>query len=258
MSDPAHEPAIRVKGLVSRLGDQIVHDKLCLEVRRGEVLGVVGRVGSGKSLLLRTIVGLQRPLAGEIEILGQDALRIGGAAARRLWQRWGVLLQEGGLFSSKTVKDNIGLPLRAHCAMGAPLIDEIAAAMIALVGLAPDAAEKLPAQLSGGERKRAALARALVLSPEILFLDEPIAGLDPDAVASFHRLIADLRQELGLTVLLVSNNRETLYAICDRVAVLEQRKIARVIPVDRHLFEDALFQRIFGARTSDRNGAVAE
>jgi phospholipid/cholesterol/gamma-HCH transport system ATP-binding protein len=228
---------IRVRGLVTRFGAQTVHDGLDLDVRRGEVLGVVGGSGSGKSVLLRTVIGLKRPEAGTIEVLGYDVPELDEAEARALEQRWGVLFQDGALFSSLTVAQNIEVPLREHLRMPEPLMDEIAACKIAIVGLAEESADKFPSQLSGGMRKRAGLARSLALDPEILFLDEPTAGLDPIAAADFDQLIRDLKASLGLTVFLVTHDLDTLFAICDRVAVLVDTKI-RIGTLAQHLEDD--------------------
>ncbi len=228
---------IRVEGLVSRFGRQTVHDGLDLEVRRGEVMGVVGGSGTGKSVLLRIIVGLMRPAAGNIEVLGRDVAHLSEAEARALEQRWGVLFQDGALFSSLTVAQNIEVPLREHCQMPASLMDEIAACKVAMVGLPAETADKFPSQLSGGMRKRAGLARALALDPEILFLDEPTAGLDPIAAADFDHLIRDLKTSLGLTVFLVTHDLDSLFAICDRVAVLVDKKV-RVGTLAQHLADN--------------------
>ena len=228
---------IRVRGLVTSFGAQRVHDGLDLDVRRGEILGVVGGSGSGKSVLLRAIIGLKRPDAGSIEVLGADMLHVGEEDARAVEQRWGVLFQDGALFSSLTVMQNIEVPLREHCPMPEPLMDEIAACKIGLVGLPDETGDKFPSQLSGGMRKRAGLARALALDPEILFLDEPTAGLDPIAAAEFDQLIGDLKASLGLTVFLVTHDLDTLFAICDRVAVLVGKRI-RVGTLAQHLEDD--------------------
>jgi phospholipid/cholesterol/gamma-HCH transport system ATP-binding protein len=235
---------IRVRDLVTRFGTQTVHDGLDLDVRRGEVLGVVGGSGSGKSVLLRSIIGLRRPQGGSVEVLGRDVLHADEAIARALEQRWGVLFQDGALFSSLTVMQNIEVPLREHCPMPEPLMDEIAACKIALVGLPEPTADKFPSQLSGGMRKRAGLARALALDPEILFLDEPTAGLDPIAASEFDRLIADLKSSLGLTVFLVTHDLDTLFAICDRVAVLLDKKI-RIGTLATHLEDEDPWMRAY-------------
>src|SRR4051812_31536998 len=228
---------IRVRGLVTRFGQQTVHDRLDLDVRRGEVMGVVGGSGSGKSVLLRSIIGLKRPDEGRIEVLGQEVEHLSDDQTRALDQRWGVLFQDGALFSSLTVMQNIEVPLREHIPMPEQLMDEIAACKIAIVGLPEATADKFPAQLSGGMRKRAGLARALALDPEILFLDEPTAGLDPIAAADFDQLIRDLKASLGLTVFLVTHDLDTLFAICDRVAVLVDKQI-RVGTLEQHLADD--------------------
>jgi phospholipid/cholesterol/gamma-HCH transport system ATP-binding protein len=233
----ADDIVVRVRGLVTRFGAQTVHDGVDLEVRRGEVMGVVGGSGSGKSVLLRTVIGLKRPDEGDIEVLGQNVEQLTDAEARALEQRWGVLFQDGALFSSLTVMQNIEVPLREHCPMPEPLMDEIAACKIAIVGLPEATADKFPAQLSGGMRKRAGLARALALDPEILFLDEPTSGLDPIAAADFDKLIGDLKASLGLTVFLVTHDLDTLFAICDRVAVLVDNRI-RIGTLAQHLADD--------------------
>jgi len=214
-----------VRGLVTRFGNQTVHDGLDLDVRRGEVLGVVGGSGTGKSVLLRQIVGLERPAAGRIEVLGMDTARLSGRQRVALQARWGVLFQDGALFSSMTVLENIQVPLREHSSLSRPMIEEIARVKVAMVGLPGDAGAKYPSQLSGGMRKRAGLARALAMDPEILFLDEPTAGLDPIGAAAFDQLIRNLQRSLGLTVFMVTHDLDSLYAICDRIAVLIDRKI---------------------------------
>jgi phospholipid/cholesterol/gamma-HCH transport system ATP-binding protein len=216
--------AIRVRGLATRFGSNVVFQDLDLDVRRGEVLGVVGGSGTGKSVLLRTIVGLVRPTAGHIEILGEDTARLDAAAWRRLDARFGVLFQDGALFSSLTVAQNIQVPLREHLDLPQDLLDGLAAMKIAVVGLPADAARKYPAELSGGMRKRAGLARALALDPELLFLDEPTAGLDPISAAEFDRLIANLQRSLRLTVFMVTHDIDSLAAIADRIAVLVDKR----------------------------------
>jgi phospholipid/cholesterol/gamma-HCH transport system ATP-binding protein len=225
---------IRVRGLVTRFGAQTIHDGIDLAVRRGEVLGIVGGSGTGKSVLLRTIIGLQRPASGSVEVLGDDVLRIDDEERRQLEQRFGVLFQDGALFSSLTVAQNIEVPLREHCPMPEALMAELAATKIAIAGLPDDAGQKFPAQLSGGMRKRAGLARALALDPEIVFLDEPTSGLDPIAAAEFDRLIGDLKASLGLTVVMATHDLDSLFAICDRVAVLVDKKI-RIGTLAEHL-----------------------
>lgn len=225
MSSQPGEPIIRVRGLVNRFGAETVHDGLDLDVRRGEVLGIVGGSGSGKSVLLRTIVGLNRPAKGSVEVFGRDLLALSEPEIRELEKRWGVLFQDGALFSSLTVAQNIEVPIKEHFNMPLKLMDEISAVKVGLVGLSEEAGEKYPSQLSGGMRKRAGLARALALDPEIVFLDEPTSGLDPIAAGAFDELIRDLKASLGLTVFMVTHDLDSLFAICDRVAVLVDKRV---------------------------------
>ena len=218
-------PIIRIRGLTTRMGNRAIHRNLDLDVQRGEVLGVVGGSGTGKSVLLRVVVGLIPPHKGAVEVFGQDISKLDSEAMRRLEARWGVLFQDGALFSSLTVTQNIQVPLKEHLKLPQHLMDEIAAMKVALVGLPPDTGAKYPAELSGGMRKRASLARALALDPELLFLDEPTAGLDPIGAAAFDALIRDLQKSLGLTVFLVTHDLDTLMTICDRIAVLVDKRI---------------------------------
>ncbi|WP_114391738.1 ABC transporter ATP-binding protein [Oleisolibacter albus] len=231
------EPVIRVRGLHTRFGAQVVHAGVDLDVRKGEVLGLVGGSGAGKSVLLREIVGLMQPSAGRIEVLGQDTSRLSEEERVRLQARWGMLFQDGALFSSLTVLENIQVPLKEHTSLPDDLIAEIARVKIAMVGLPPDSAGKYPAQLSGGMRKRAGLARALALDPEILFLDEPTAGLDPIGAAAFDQLIGSLQKSLGLTVFMVTHDLDSLYAICDRIAVLIDKRL--IVGTIRTLLEES-------------------
>ncbi|HEU4991993.1 MAG TPA: ATP-binding cassette domain-containing protein [Luteimonas sp.] len=227
------EPIIRVRGLANRFGEQVVHENLDLDVRRGEILGVVGGSGSGKSVLMRSIIGLRKPDAGSIEVMGTDALSDEPDDRLRIERDTGVLFQDGALFSSLTVGENVQVPLREHQPeLPDTLRYELALLKVKLAGLPADAIDKLPSQLSGGMRKRAGLARALALDPPLLFLDEPTAGLDPIGAAAFDRLIRTLQQALGLTVFLITHDLDTLYAICDRVAVLADRRILAVAPVE--------------------------
>lgn len=216
---------IRVRGLCNRFGTQVIHDNLDLEVRRGEVLGLVGATGTGKSILLHSIIGLHRPVEGTVEVLGHDLMRINDETRRRLETRWGVLFQHGALFSSLTVAQNIRVPFKEHTDLPPALMDELTANKVAMTGLPPDAGAKYPAELSGGMRKRAALARALALDPEILFLDEPTAGLDPIAGAAFDSLIGNIRHSLKLTVFMVTHDLDSLGTICDRIGVLVDNRV---------------------------------
>ncbi len=219
------DPIIRVSALRTQFGQQVVHDNLDLEVLPGEVIGVVGGSGSGKSVLLRTIIGLNRQTAGSIVLFGQDTAGLGEAAWRRLQARWGVLFQGGALFSSLTMGQNIQVPMKEHTDLPPALMDELTALKIELVGLPAEACGKFPSELSGGMRKRAGLARALALDPEILFLDEPTAGLDPIGAAAFDQLIRGLQQSLRLTVFMVTHDLDSLATICDRIAVLVDKRI---------------------------------
>ena len=226
------EPVIRVRGVTNRFGPQVVHDRLDLDVRRGEILGVVGGSGTGKSVLLRTIVGLREPQAGEIDLLGHDMTRLSEAARADLNQDIGLLFQDGALFSSMTVAQNVMAPMREHLKVPPDLAREIAAMKISLAGLPSLAEDKLPSELSGGMRKRAALARALALDPQIVFLDEPTAGLDPIGAAAFDQLVISLRDTLGLTVFMVTHDLDSLYTACDRVAVLADKTVTAIGTID--------------------------
>jgi phospholipid/cholesterol/gamma-HCH transport system ATP-binding protein len=224
-------PPIEVINLRSAFGDNVIHDGVNLTVKKGEVLGVVGGSGSGKSVLLNSIIGLREPDGGTIRIFGQDIQR----ANRRKWsaieRRWGVLFQQGALFSSLTVQENVAAPLHEHSRLSRAEIRDLAELKIALVGLPPRAGSLKPAELSGGMRKRAGLARALAFDPELLFLDEPTAGLDPIGAAAFDELIEDLSRSLGLTVFMITHDLDSLYTITDRVAVLADKKVVAVEPV---------------------------
>lgn len=221
-------PVIRVRGLVNRFGPQVVHQGLDLDIQRGEILGIVGGSGSGKSVLMRSILGLRPSQAGSIEVLGQR-IESAGTSLDRLRRRTGVLFQDGALFSSLTVGENVEVPIRTHQRqIGAALRTELAALKIRMAGLSGDAAGKYPSELSGGMRKRAGLARALALDPELLFLDEPTAGLDPIGAAAFDDLLRTLADALGLTVFLITHDLDTLYAICDRIAVIGERRVLTI------------------------------
>ncbi|MGQ3100081.1 ABC transporter ATP-binding protein [Sphingopyxis solisilvae] len=222
--------AIRIRGLVNQFGDAVIHDGLDLDVRSGEILGVVGGSGTGKSVLMRSIIGLQTPVAGEIEVYGKTLDTIADEEeSRDLRRRWGVMFQGGALFSTLSVAENIQVPLREYYPRtDQKLLDEIAAYKVAMVGLPPDAGPKYPAELSGGMVKRAGLARSLALDPALLFLDEPTAGLDPIGAAKFDELIRELADTMGLTVFLITHDLDSLYATCDRVAVLAEKKVIAV------------------------------
>jgi phospholipid/cholesterol/gamma-HCH transport system ATP-binding protein len=232
-TEPSGEPPppVEVRGLKSQFGEHLVHDGVDLVVNHGEILGVVGGSGAGKSVLLNTIIGLRDPDGGEVRIFGRNIAR----ASNRQWtdieRRWGVLFQQGALFSNLTVRENICAPMFEHTHFDRPTMEELADLKIALVGLETESGDLKPSELSGGMRKRAGLARALALDPELLFLDEPTSGLDPIGAAAFDELIKDLSKSLGLTVFMITHDLDSLYAICDRVAVLADKKIVAVAPV---------------------------
>jgi len=216
---------IHVHDLVVGFGKQIVLDHLSLDVRRGEILGLVGASGGGKSVLLRSIIGLIPKRQGRIEVLGMDLDQTTDQTARSVGRRWGILFQLGALFSSLTVRENVQFPMRENLDLSESLLYELATAKLEIVGLSADDGDKFPAELSGGMTKRAALARALALDPEIVFLDEPTSGLDPIAAGEFDRLIRTLQQTLGLTVFMVTHDLDSLHAVCDRVAALADGRI---------------------------------
>lgn len=223
------EPIIRVRGLKNAFGEQVVHEGLDLDVRRGEILGVVGGSGTGKSVLMRSIIGLQTPVAGEVDVFGEPTIGREETEATAIRKRWGVLFQGGALFSTLTVAENIQVPLREfYPGLSPALMDEIANYKVVMTGLPAEAGPKYPSELSGGMKKRAGLARALALDPELLFLDEPTAGLDPIGAAAFDELTRSLQHSLGLTVFLITHDLDTLHAICDRVAVLADKKVIAV------------------------------
>jgi phospholipid/cholesterol/gamma-HCH transport system ATP-binding protein len=223
---------IRLRGVRNAFGSTVVHENLDLDIMRGEILGLIGGSGSGKSVLLKSIIGLLRPSAGEIEVAGQNALSEDPAERALLERTWGVMFQDGALFSSLTVLENVLVPIIEHQRdVPREYAEQLARLKIALAALPADAADKLPAELSGGMRKRAAVARALALDPQILFFDEPTAGLDPISAAEFDQLVLTLSRSLGLTVVVITHDLDTLYTICERVAVLGNKRILTVGPL---------------------------
>ena len=243
------DPIIAVRDLHTRFGDAIVHDGVNLSVREGEIFALAGASGCGKSTLLRELILLQRPASGSIRVLGREIVGLDEEQALPLRRDWGVLFERGALFSSLTVSENVGLPLREHTQLGDSLIDEIAAVKIALTGLPASAGAKYPSELSGGMRKRAALARAIALDPKLLFLDEPTAGLDPLSAGGFDELVKHLKELLGLTILIVTHDLDLLWRVADRVAFMVGGRIAGVgtmqelstteVPLVREYFEGA-------------------
>ena len=226
--DDTSEPIVEVRDLHTRFGNAVVHAGVGLEVREGEVFALAGASGCGKSTLLREIIALQQPLSGSIRVLGREVVGLGDEEALPLRRNWGVMFERGGLFGSLTVRENVGLPLREHTRLGDHLIDEISAVKIALTGLPPSAGSKYPAELSGGMRKRAALARAIALDPRLLLLDEPTAGLDPLSADGFDALVRRLKELLGLTIFMVTHDLDLLWRVADRVAFMVEGRIAGV------------------------------
>jgi phospholipid/cholesterol/gamma-HCH transport system ATP-binding protein len=220
---------IEVRGLHNQFGEQVIHRDLDLTVRRSEIIGVVGGSGTGKSVLMRSIIGLHQPDAGEVTVFGEPMVGRGEEQAKHIRGRWGILFQSAALYSTLTVAENVQVPIREYFSnIDERLLEEIASYKIAMSGLPADAGPKYPSELSGGMKKRAGIARALALDPELLFLDEPTAGLDPIGAAAFDQLVLELRDALGLTVFLITHDLDTLYAICDRVAVLADKKVIAV------------------------------
>ena len=224
----ATDTVIELQGVATRFGEHRVHDGLDLTVRRAEIFALIGGSGSGKSTLLREMILLHRPDAGQVRVLGQDLLTLDAAQAVALCQRWGVMFQHGGLFGSLTVLEIVGLPLREHTGLNDHLVDQIAGWKLGLTGLAPEVGALYPAELSGGMIKRAALARALALDPELLFLDEPTAGLDPVSAAGVDALVRQMRDLFGLTIVMITHDLDTLWQVADRVAVLADGKVLGV------------------------------
>jgi phospholipid/cholesterol/gamma-HCH transport system ATP-binding protein len=253
----ADDAVIKVRDLVVGFGDQIVLDHLSLDVRGGEILGLVGGSGSGKSVLLRTIIGLLPKRQGSIEVLGVDLDQANEQERRALERRWGVLFQQGALFSSLTVRQNVQFPMRENLGLSPRLLDEMALAKLEMVGLTAQDADKFPSELSGGMTKRVALARALALDPEIVFLDEPTSGLDPISAGDFDELIRTLQQTLEITVFMVTHDLESLYTACDRVAALADGKVVAEGPIatmleSEHPWVKTYFQGKRGAMLADQ------
>jgi len=258
MADSDDDAVIRVRDLVVDFGGAPVLDRLCLDVRRGEILGFVGASGAGKSVLMRTIIGLVPKRTGLIEVDGVDLGAASASARRRVERRWGILFQQGALFSSLTVRQNVQFPIREYLRVSKRLLDEIALAKLEMVGLAPDVGDKYPAQLSGGMTKRVALARALALDPDIVFLDEPTSGLDPIGAGEFDDLIRTLQQTLGLTVFMVTHDLDSLHTVCDRIAVLAEGRVITAGPISTMLAsEHPWVQSYFHGKRSRVDGARA-
>lgn len=254
MNAPAPAPVISVRGLVNRFGPQVVHDGLDFDLHPGEIIGVIGGSGSGKTVLLRSIVGLQRPAAGQVLIEGRDILKLSEEEVLEVQKLWGVMFQGGALFSSLTVQENVETAMRESKRLPAAMIPELARMKIAMAGLPAEARAKLPAELSGGMIKRAALARALALDPRVLFLDEPTAGLDPVLAEAFDHLIRDLAKSLDIAVMMITHDLDSLFSICDRIAVLVDKKIK--VDTIENLRRDPhpWIQEYFGGERAGRAG----
>jgi phospholipid/cholesterol/gamma-HCH transport system ATP-binding protein len=227
-SEQGTDAIIKVRDLKVGFGERLVLDGLDLDVRRGEILGFVGASGAGKSVLMRTIIGLLPKRSGAIEVLGTNLDHARDEERRAVERRWGILFQHGALFSSLTVRENIQFPMRENLDMSEEAMDEMAVARLAMVGLKKETAERYPSELSGGMIKRVALARALALDPDILFLDEPTSGLDPIGAGDFDELVQTLQRTLGLTVFMVTHDLDSLHTACDRIAVLGDGKVIAV------------------------------
>jgi phospholipid/cholesterol/gamma-HCH transport system ATP-binding protein len=249
------EPVLQVRGLVNRFGSQVVHDGLDMEVYKDEVFGIVGGSGAGKSVLLRSILGLQRPHAGTVRIYGRDITRMSAAQLLYTKERYGVAFQEGALYTGLTVLQNVQLPMIEHLELPEAALDQLALLKVRLVGLAADAAGKYPAELSGGMVKRAAIARALALDPGLLFLDEPTSGLDPVSAAAFDDLTLFLQKQLKLTIVMITHDLDSIFRTCNRVGVIVDRHMVSGTPErivnDPHPWIQAYFH---GARARERLG----
>jgi phospholipid/cholesterol/gamma-HCH transport system ATP-binding protein len=252
------EVVISVRGLVVGFGDHIVLDHVDLDVYRGEILGFVGGSGAGKSVLMRTIIGLLPRREGKIAVLGVDLTAASDAEREAIEQRWGVLFQQGALFSSLTVRENLQFPMREYLHLPEDLLDEMAVAKLDMVGLDASVLDRFPAELSGGMTKRVALARALALDPEIVFLDEPTSGLDPIGAGEFDALIATLQSTLGLTVLMVTHDLDSLHTVCDRIAVLADHKVIAAGNMEMMLASEHPWLKAYFRGKRSRAVSVAE
>lgn len=252
-------PVIEISKLSTSFGTHIVHEALDLEIRRAEIFAIIGGSGSGKSTLLREMILLQRPNSGSIRVLGSDLNNLAEADALALHQRWGVMFQHGGLFGALTVKENIGLPLREHTKLTDALIDDIADWKLAMTGLAPEVGALYPTELSGGMLKRASLARALSLDPELLFLDEPTAGLDPESAGEVDALVRTQRDQFGLTIVMITHDLDLLWQVADRVAVLADGKVQGVgSMLELSAIDNPAIQKFFAGprgRSAQKSGA---
>lgn len=258
MNDP-REPVLELQGVVTRIGSQLIHDGVDLTLRRGEIAALIGGSGTGKSVLLREIIGLMKPSAGSIRLLGVDVWATSRVQLDALRKRFGMLFQDGALFSSLDVADNVATPLREHAQVPPGMLAQLVDLRLSLAGLSTLAGSKMPSELSGGMRKRAAIARALALEPEVLFLDEPTSGLDPITARAFDRLLRFLCDDLGITVLIVTHDLDTLLTITDRVIVLGKGRVIANGPVDQVVqVDDPWIRSYFEVRASIVPGALPD
>ena len=256
---PARPPVLEVEGIVTRFGRNTIHDGVSFSITRGQVVAIIGGSGTGKSVLLREIIGLLRPTAGSVRLLGTDIWSASAEALAAVRTRFGMMFQDGALFSSLTVAQNVETPLKEHASLPPGLLDPLVRLRIAMAGLPPDAGAKMPSELSGGMRKRAAIARALALEPEVLFLDEPTSGLDPITARAFDALLRVLCDDLGLTVVVVTHDLDTLLGIVDRLIVLARCKVLADAPVREVMeLDDPWVQSYFSVRRMiNKEGEVA-
>ncbi len=255
MAEGGNEAVIRVRDLAVGFGGTLVLDKLSVDVFRGEILGFVGASGAGKSVLMRTIIGLLPRRAGVVEVFGLDLDAASEQQRHGLERRWGILFQHGALFSSLTVRQNVQFPMREYLKLSTRLLDEVALAKLEMVGLSPDVGDKYPSELSGGMTKRVALARALALDPEVVFLDEPTSGLDPIGAGEFDDLIRTLQRTLGLTVFMVTHDLDSLHTVCDRIAVLADRRVITTGPIPAMLASEHPWVKAYFCGKRSRVGA---